>query len=330
MHMAKALRTPSDRTLNRLIVGSILVLVIGIPLVGVIYFLDQSVDPGPTLIQRQVATAEGAVRTQPNNVGLRLVLATAYVEAGRIDDAIHQYDEILKVNSAHRGALLGKAGVLAGKGDLNGAKALYQQMVEQAKGGEFAGADPQLEQAYYGLGSVAVKQGRVADAVTALEAALKIDATDADAWNLLGAARLKAGAPDKAVEALRKAILFVPTGWSEPYATLAQAYKALGKTAEAEYAAAMADFSDRRPAQAKQRLETLTSGPVAVDAMLGLGMISETEGDRDAAARWYQKVLALDPQNFNAQVGLGRIGGETPGGAHPSVAPQSPAPQGNS
>lgn len=328
MQLTRTLKAPSDRTLNRMIIAAILVLAIGIPLVTVIYFLDRNVDPGPTLLQRQVAAAEEAVRTQPNDVGRRLVLATSYVAAGRLDDAIHQYDEILKVSPGHRVALLGKGDALAARGDLNGARALYQELVDEAKGGEFAGADPQLERAYYSLGSVAMKQDRVTDAVTALEAALKIDRADADAWYLLGAAQLKAGAADKAVQALRMAILFVPTGWSEPYAGLAQAYRALGRAAEAEYAAAMVDFSEKRPVEAKQRLEALTSGPVAVDAMLGLGMVAETEGDRDAASRWYQKVLALDPENFNAQVGLGRIGGGTPGGGHPSVAPRSPATQG--
>ncbi len=333
MHVFRRLAALSDRTLNRLLIGGALVLMIGIPVVGVVYFMDRYVEAGPTLVQRQLVAAEEAVRRTPNSVGARLQLAAVYVVAKRPDDAMKQYDEILKVEPGHRGALLGRGEVQVAKGDLSGAASSFERIVNDStagKGGEFSGADPQLEQAYFGLGSIALREGRIPATVAALEAALKIDPTDADAWNLLGQAQLKAGAGVAAVGALRKAILFVPTGWSEPYTTLAQAYQLLGKTAESEYATAMVDFTEKRPIDAKRRLETLTSGPVAVDAMLGLGMIAEAEGDREAATRWYQKVLVGDPKNFNARVGLGRLGVAVPDGAHPSDDPASPAPEGKS
>lgn len=332
MQVSRRSAALSDRTLNRLLIGGALVLVIGIPVVGVVYFTDRYVDAGPTLVQRQLAAAEEAVRTTPNSIGARLQLAAVYVAANRPDDAMKQYDEVLRVKPEHRGAILGRAEVQAAGGDLKGAATSFERIVNDAKagkGGEFAGADPQLEQAYFGLGSIALREGRIPDAVAALEAAVTIDPTDADAWNLLGQAHLKAGAGVASVGALRKAILFVPTGWSEPYATLAQAYQLLGKTAESEYATAMVDFAEKRPAEAKRRLETLTSGPVAIDAMLGLGMITEAEGEREAATRWYQQVLLGDPQNFNARVGLGRLGVNVPDRAHPSDDPASLAPEGN-
>ena len=55
-------RTPSPRTQNRLIVGAILILVIGIPLVGALYFFDQYRDPGPSILGRSTAAGEEAVR----------------------------------------------------------------------------------------------------------------------------------------------------------------------------------------------------------------------------------------------------------------------------
>ena len=322
MHMAKTVKAPSDRTLNRMIIAAILVLAIGIPLVAVIYFMDRYVDPGPTLVERQLTTLEEAVRKTPNSVGLRLQLAEAYLAANRSDDALKQYDEVLKVDGSHRAALLGRGDVLLAKGDLAGAATSFQQIVDGAQGGEFAAADPQLAQAYYSLGSIALLQDRAKDAITALERAVRIEPTDADAWYLLGTASVKTGALARGVEALRKAILFVPTGWCEPYAQLSAAYGALGRTADAEYAGAMVAFCEKRPAEAKQRLAALVTGPASVEAMLGLGMIAEAETDSDAAASWYKKVLAVDATNFSARTGLNRLGVTPP----PADAPHPSAP----
>ncbi|MHB1475104.1 MAG: tetratricopeptide repeat protein [Dermatophilaceae bacterium] len=308
MKLSRRSTSVSDRTLSRLLRLGVLVLTIGVLAFAGIYYQDQHVDATPSLISRQTQTAEQAVRKAPGNLGARLALATAYQANQRMDDALKQYDEILKVDGGNRAALLGRGGVLMAKGDLTAAAASYQKIVGKAAPGEFAGNDPQLAQAYFSLGQIALKQGRAKDAVSSLESAVKIDPGDADAWYALGTANLKAGAPERAVEALRTALKFVPTGWCEPYTALNQVYQKLGRTSEAEYAGAMVDFCQKRPADAKRRLQTLTSGPTAVDAMLGLGMIAETESDRQSATRWYQKVLAADPKNFNASTGLTRLG----------------------
>jgi len=46
----------------------VLVLVIGVAAFGVIYYQDQHVDAGPSLVGRQIAGAEAAVKKEPNNV----------------------------------------------------------------------------------------------------------------------------------------------------------------------------------------------------------------------------------------------------------------------
>ena len=298
----------SDRTLSRLLWVGLLTLAIGLPTFGVIYYRDQHVVKGVSLVERQVQSAEQVVRKAPGNIVNRIALAAAYRSANRFDQALEQYDEVLKANGKHRAALLGRGDVLVAKGDLTAAATSYQKIVGKDAKGEFAANDPQLGLAYYALGEIALKQGRAKEAVTRVESAVKIDPGDADAWYLLGPANLKAGAPEKAVEAFQSALKFVPTGWCEPYTQLTEVYKVLGRTPDAEYAGAMVDFCQKRPADAKRRLQALTSGPVAVDAMLGLGMIAETESDRQGATRWYQKVISKDPKNFNARTGLTRLG----------------------
>lgn len=286
----------------------VLVLVAGIAAFGAIYYQDQHVDAGPTLIERQTQAAEAAVKKAPNNIGARLALGASYRSVNRLDDALKQYDEILKADKTNRFALLGRGEALIAKGDLDAASVTYLKITSAEKKGEFAGADPQLEEAYYYLGSIAVKQGKAKEAITQLQSALKIEKTDSDALYLLGVAQLKDGSTQLAIDSLKQALLFVPTGWCEPYSQLAVAYAKLSNAPLATYAGAMADFCLKKPAEAKIRLTTLVKGPAAVDALLGLALIAETESKNAEAVAWYQKVLTADRTNVTAISGLSRLG----------------------
>jgi tetratricopeptide (TPR) repeat protein len=310
VEMTKTRRSPSvsDRTFSWLMRLGVMVLVVGVAGFGFMYYQDQHVDAGPSLIGRQTLTAEAAVKKAPGNIGARLALAASYRSVHRLDDSLAQYDEILKADKTNRFALLGRGETLIAKGDLKAAKATYSKVTSAEKKGEFAGADPQLEEAYYYLGSIAVKQSNAKEAITQLAAALKIDRTDSDAYYLMGVAELKAGAPLLAVDALNKALEFVPTGWCEPYTQLAVAYGKLANTPRKTYAGAMADFCHKKSAVAKSQLKTLTTGPVAVDALLGLALIAETESNNAEAASWYKKVLTVDRKNATAKSGLSRLG----------------------
>jgi tetratricopeptide (TPR) repeat protein len=311
----------SDRTLNRLIIGAIVVLAIGIPLIGVIYFMDRSADAGPSMAQRAVSAAEEAVRKEPNNVASRMSLATSYVADRRFTDAISQYTEILKVVPDHHGAFLGRGNAyLLMQDDTNAAKD-FQQLVAIARGGEQANADPQLEEAYYRLGDIALRAGRYEEAVTLLTGALAIIRTDADAMNLLGAAYVKTGRAPDAIDVLKRAIAFVPTGWCEPYQNLADAYTAAKDADGTAYATGMLAFCNGQPEVAKPALAALVSGTFAIEAMLGLGQIAEIEGDVATATEMYTKVLATDPKNSNAIFGMQRMGTAASGDPHASAIP---------
>lgn len=313
----------SDRTFSRLLRLGVMVLVIGVAAFGVIYYQDQHVDPGPTMVGRQIAGAEAAVAKSPNDVGIRLQLATAYRSDRRIDDALKQYDEILKADGMNRAALLGRGSVLMTKGNLDGAATAYRKITGNALKGEFASRDLQLAEAHYYLGAIAVKQGKTKDAITQLEAALKIDRTDSDSLYLLGVARFKEGSTQLAVNSLKQALLFVPTGWCEPYSQLALAYTKLGNAPQASYATGMANFCHKKPVEAKRQLNALTTGPVAVDALMGLGYIAETESNNAEAATKYKQVLKIDRKNLAAISGLSRLGLGPTGAKLPTPATHS-------
>ena len=106
----------ADQRLSRLLSLGVAVLVIGALAFAGIYYQDQHVDAGPSMVDRQIQGAEEAVRKAPSNIGTRLQLAAAYRLDKRYDDELKQYDEILKVDKTSRTALLGRGGALMAKG----------------------------------------------------------------------------------------------------------------------------------------------------------------------------------------------------------------------
>ncbi|MCI0584014.1 MAG: tetratricopeptide repeat protein [Chloroflexi bacterium] len=297
----------SEGELDRLIKRIAAILVIGLIAFVAFYAFDRFRMPAPSMTDRTVAALEEAVRADPADIVARGQLADAYIVAERYQDAIGQYDAILATGKADELAHFGRAHANQALGNLDAAKADFQAVVDIAKGGEMAHVDPTLNAAYYGLGSIALEQAKPAEAITYLEAAIAIKRSDADALNLLGAAYVRNGEPAKAIEPLRSAIAFVPVGWSEPYMTLAQAYTDTDDPDRAEWAAAMADLSEQRYASATSRLEGILEGPAALEATIGLGLVSEVQGDATAATEWYQKALVIEPGNAEARLGLSRV-----------------------
>jgi len=307
----------SDRALHRLVVAMAAGLALLLTAFVVVYYLGQRSSSGPTLTERQVASAEAAVKANPNDLSLRLQLAASYRSNRQYSDALAQYDELLRVGPTNRSSLVGKGETQMDMGDLAGAMTTLQKVTGAKMTWTYEAVDPQLEKAFYDLGSISAKQGNGAEAVAYLMAALKIDSTDADALYLLGTTQLKSGDANAAINSLKQAVLFVPTGWADPYTAMSQAYTKLGKQPEATYASAMAAFCNGDLDTSKNQLASLTSTSVKVDAMLGLGMIAEKVNDNATAVSWYTRVLKARPGDFTATSGLSRLN------AVPSAAPSA-------
>jgi tetratricopeptide (TPR) repeat protein len=325
MSRVTSLASISDQQLDRLIRRIGLLLLIGTVVFVGFYMFDRWRPPQPSMVTREMAALELAVRENPADIASRGRLADVYVIARMYPEAIAQYDAILVTGQADKAAYLGRGKAHQASGALAAAGADFQAVVDMSKDAEMANVDPMLQAAYFWLGRIALDQGRSAEAVTALSAAVQINRADADTIYLLGTAYVGTGDTDKAVEMLRRAIAFVPYGWPEPYISLEQAYAAAGDTAMAGWAGAMAAFAAGDDVTAEAGLLSILEGAAAVDARIGLGLVMEGRGEPEAAAAWFRQALALDPENRAAQLALARVEAEDrvqmPALPHPGTLP---------
>jgi tetratricopeptide (TPR) repeat protein len=308
MFRVTSLTSMDDRQLNKWIKRIALVLVAGTILFTGFYVLDRWRAPSAPIVDRRLSALEQAVRDKPEDIASRGNLADTYVAKGRYEDAIVQYNAILDAGKETELATFGRAAAYMGLEQYDLAAEDYQTVVDIAKEGEMANVDPTLQAAYYGLGTIAMKQGKPAEAIPFLEKALLIKRSDADTLYLIGTAYVATGETDKAEAALRSAVAFVPIGWSEPYTAMADAFTKAGRTAMAEWAGAMADLTSGKPELAEPRLLAIAEGDTALDAAIGLGLLYETQGDNAAATEWYGKALAISPDNTEARMGMARVG----------------------
>lgn len=303
---------PSERGVRRFLIVGSLVLVAMLAGFGGLYFFDQRTPQVPSIVQQQIGRAEAAVRDDPNNVTARLTLGVMYHEAGRLDEAIAQLDEVLTVDPDNPDAHMAKGAVLMDRGDLLGASAEYQAVAASFGEGEFAGADTRLQSSQYWLGVIALKQNQPQQALTWLDKALLINPTDSDALESYGQALGRLGRHEEAIAAERKALTFVPFGWCDPYQQMRESYAALGRPDQASWAEAMSGTCRADKAESVKQLTALVDTPAGVDAMLGLAGIARLAGAQDSAIEWYTKALERDPMNITAMGALADLGATPP------------------
>ncbi len=308
--------TITDKTVNRAIKILGLLLVVGLIAFVLYYWNDRRVGGAPSIADQAVAQAEAQVQKTPNDIAARDHLAAAYVDDNRLQDGITQFGEALKLDPTDRAALLGRGIAYIKVSQLETTSAAdkanqlalaaadFQKFIDNNASGQYAGQDPQLEQAYYELGTVQLQQGDAETAADTLQKALKINATDADAEYSLGVAFDKLGRYTDAVQVLKFAVSFVPTGWCDPYQELATAYTGLKQADGTAWANGMVAMCNQEYAKAEAALTPLVNGPMKVDALLGLGYSAMSQGDNSSAARYFSQVLASDPQNQSAIIAL--------------------------
>jgi len=262
---------------------------------------------GQDPVELGIAHMEEAIYQDPQDPELRVALAESYLSVGWYTQALEQADQVLRVQPENAGASL-IAGIAHVKLDQpDAALAPLHSFVVQRQNGPMARTDNALEAAYYFLGESYVRLDRPAEAIPALEAALRISPVDADALYQLGLAYSGDGQQQLAVIKFQEAVRLVPD-FAEVYRAMAGSYSALGRPEYLPYAQGMEAFAQKDYQQALSHLEQATAAlPEFAPAFLGLGLTYENLGNLPRALSAIQRALELDPGDFAAQQAFGRI-----------------------
>ena len=208
-------------------------------------------------------------------------LASVYLDQGRLDDAEKEYLKALALRPGHFSSRIGLSSVYNRKG-------LYDQAIASLKLAiNLSNSDPGFALARLNLGELYGKTGKIENAVTEWEAALKIDPSLLPAYFNLGTAYMVTDKFELAVRAF-KHCLKLNSRYEPALFNLAKVYQKQEKW----------DTSTR---QFKSFLEVTGPRP---SAYAQIGFNFNRQADWENAQDFLEKSLSLQPNNFNARISL--------------------------
>lgn len=224
--------------------------------------------------------ANAIQQRRPREPQFAFGLAQAYAAAGKPNEAIAAYRQLLQAHPSYVPALRNLGELLHGAGQI--AEAVTH--LEKARR-----LEPANSGVLHTLGRAYRDQGKLAEAQTALEQAIREDPDFADAHNSLGLVLLERKDMARAQISLGEAIRQQPD-LAEAHLNLAQALL----------------LTEASTQQAQAELETaLRLNARMAPAHELLGLIHAASGRWPSAAASYRKALAITPDSPRAHLGLG-------------------------
>lgn len=275
---------------------------------GSYYYWDRYIHLGDqSPVEKSIQELENAVRQHPNEVELRIALAESYMVNSRYADANEQAVMVMNAYPDNARAMFVSGVSQAILENWEQAISPLEQFVAIRSKAPSAGMDTSLETALYYLGQSYLALERFDAAVIALTQVVKINATDSDAYYLLGVAYSKTGQNEQAVSNYEKAVRLVPN-YAEAFQGMVDSYAALGKTDHEAYARGMVAFSAKDYQTARIELENAVKGlSDFAPVFIGLGLTYEELGDLQSAKANLEYALQIDPNNYTASQALGRV-----------------------
>lgn len=281
--------------------------VVAVLIIGALAYLAYSVFQGQrqadesSLAARAIANLEQAVRDDPENASVHVLLGDAYRDTGRPAAAVKEYDTALELSPDLPEALVGLAIVAMQTEEWRTSEGYWQRAIEVLSENQFAAQDLRLEKAYYYYGTVLIELAEYDKAVANLKEALRITRSDADTHYALSVAYRELGSLNKQRESLETALMFVPTLPEANYDLGLLLLEEGDEASAAEHFRRSADYAPERP-EPIEELSKLGPFEERLDAASSLA-----EADADAAYDEVRIAVALDPTSVDAARLMARL-----------------------
>jgi predicted O-linked N-acetylglucosamine transferase (SPINDLY family) len=199
----------------------------------------------------------------------------ALEDAGRIDDALRQYEAAAQMAPGHARAHLNIGNAWLAKGDAAAALQAYETALQVRSG---------YAPAHFNMGNALQGLGRASEAMARYREAVQCDAQFVDAWIALGNTQDDLGQPEAALESYANALRLAPDR-AQVLVNLAQVERKLGRLADAERSCRRAIGIDPRLTQAHLALGQLQMELRDPEAALASFRHAVRTGPRSGAAR---------------------------------------------
>lgn len=324
------------RPLDAAIIG-LAVVVIGLgAYLGISVWAQNRADVSATPASRAIDALSQKVRQDPNNIAVRMQLAQAFSVAGRDQDAIRQYELVLKINDTFVPALSGLGFTALRNKDWKTGEGYFRRVVSLMEGTEDRPSNASLETAYFYLGTALMEQKKYEEAIGTFKAAIRMRRDASDSHYALAKCYQKINVMDGYREELKLTLLFDPAmpeanydygqlllkdgdvaGAAEHFRTSVNEapgvklpQEALESLGDADARLATAQKLQADGALKKALVEARVAvalDPDSVEARLLLAGLFEKTKQPEKAADAYRGVLDVDPGNAQARAGLKRV-----------------------
>ena len=289
---------------------------------------------------RAIENLATIVRANPGNAGARVRLAEALGAAGRLKEAVEQYEAALEIQPDLVVAMNGLATVAMKQKDFETAEATWKKIIAQLDTSTSAAKSADLDAAYYGLGVTYIEMERYEDAIIALKESVRIKMDASDTHYFLSVAYARLGYPEQQKEELAITLAFDPGNAQANYdmgllsvkasevATAAELFRisvnaapddkkslpqaeldkiaAQGSASERLERAQLSRTSDPAKALSEARIAAALD-PKSVEAIRLVAQLWDAAGNKERALNAYQRLQELAPGDAGAAEAIKRL-----------------------